>query len=56
MKINSRKSLITSALPLCFLLGASSSTLAATRWSDPATWPDNKVPAAGEQVEIASGQ
>jgi hypothetical protein len=27
-----------------------------TRWSDPATWPDNKVPAAGEQVTIASGQ
>src|SRR5690625_1068477 len=25
------------------------------RWSDPATWPDNKVPAAGDQVEIPSG-
>src|SRR5690606_30114576 len=24
------------------------------KWSDPATWPDNKVPAAGDRVEIAS--
>ena len=28
----------------------------ATRWSDPATWPNNKVPAAGDKVEIASGK
>ncbi len=28
----------------------------ATRWSDPATWPNKKVPAAGEKVEIASGK
>jgi hypothetical protein len=28
----------------------------ATKWSDPATWPNNKVPAAGEKVEIASGK
>src|ERR1051325_11463662 len=25
----------------------------ATRWSDPATWPNNKVPAAGDKVAIA---
>src|ERR1700754_3902762 len=25
-------------------------------WSDPATWPNNKVPAAGDKVEIASGK
>ena len=25
----------------------------ATRWSDPATWPNNKVPAAGDTVAIA---
>ena len=24
-----------------------------TRWSDPATWPDRKVPAAGDKVTIA---
>jgi cell migration-inducing and hyaluronan-binding protein len=29
---------------------------AATRWSDPATWPNKKVPAAGDKVEIASGK
>ncbi len=27
-----------------------------TNWSDPATWPNNKVPAAGDKVEIASGK
>ncbi len=26
------------------------------RWSDPATWPNNQVPAAGDKVVIASGQ
>ena len=26
------------------------------RWSDPATWPNNQVPAAGDKVMIASGQ
>src|SRR4030095_6115019 len=25
-----------------------------TRWSDPATWPDRKVPAAGDKVTIAT--
>src|SRR5262245_22427744 len=28
----------------------------ATRWSDAATWPNKKVPAAGEKVEIATGK
>ncbi len=28
----------------------------ATRWSDPATWPGRKVPAAGDKVEIAGGK
>src|SRR5689334_12004317 len=28
----------------------------ATRWSDKATWPNKKVPVAGEKVEIASGK
>ncbi len=26
------------------------------RWSDPATWPNNRVPAAGDKVLIESGQ
>jgi len=27
-----------------------------TNWSSPATWPNKKVPAAGDKVEIASGK
>jgi hypothetical protein len=27
-----------------------------TRWSDPATWPNKKVPAAGDRVNIDSGK
>ena len=27
-----------------------------TKWSDRATWPNKKVPVAGEKVEIASGK
>jgi len=27
-----------------------------TNWSDPASWPNKKVPAAGDKVEIASGK
>src|SRR5690554_83431 len=34
---------------------AAVSPLNGERWSDPATWPDNKVPADGDMVEIASG-
>ena len=50
-----------SFLPLlvstCFTIGTCVAAQAQeTRWSDPATWPDNKVPVAGEQVTIASGQ
>ena len=35
------------------LLLASASAVAAANWSDPATWPNGKVPAAGDKVEIA---
>jgi hypothetical protein len=28
----------------------------ATRWSDPASWPNKKVPAAGDKVTIDSGK
>src|SRR5438045_4160021 len=34
----------------------SSPTSKATRWSDAATWPAKKVPAAGEKVTIPSGK
>ncbi len=42
---------------LAFLPSAGAAAeVKATRWSDPASWPDNKVPAAGDKVEIASGK
>jgi len=55
MKMKSRFPVISLALPLCALLSAHSYAQGSL-WSDPATWPDNKVPAAGEQVTIASGK
>jgi cell migration-inducing and hyaluronan-binding protein len=33
-----------------------SNVVKATRWSDRATWPNKKVPVAGDKVEIASGK
>ena len=48
-------SLFTRVLPVCVLLVGYHNALAQdTRWSDPATWPGNKVPAAGDRVVIAS--
>ena len=34
----------------------SSQAIKATRWSDRATWPDRKVPRAGDKVTIAAGK
>jgi hypothetical protein len=52
MKLLSRTSMLA-----CVLLGGITVAQAQdARWSDPATWPDNKVPAAGDKVEIASGK
>jgi cell migration-inducing and hyaluronan-binding protein len=36
--------------------GQAQSAARATKWSDPASWPNKKVPAAGDKVEIASGK
>src|SRR5688572_18954393 len=57
--------LLASLLP-AFLLGsvfagvqaqnAGAPAVRQTRWSDPATWPDRKVPAAGDKVIIAKGK
>jgi cell migration-inducing and hyaluronan-binding protein len=47
------------ALPACFLLSAFSSAQAqaqAALWSDPATWPNGRVPAEGDAVTIESNQ
>jgi hypothetical protein len=59
MQTLKRLSIGSRLLPVCFVLGAATAAQAQAqelRWSDPATWPDNKVPAAGEQVTIASGK
>jgi hypothetical protein len=57
MQTLKRLSIGSRLLPVCFVLGAATAAQAQElRWSDPATWPDNKVPAAGEQVTIASGK
>src|SRR4029077_3956759 len=60
-----RSFLLASLLP-AFLLGSVSAVVQAqnagapavrqTRWSDRATWPDGKVPAAGDKVSIAKGK
>ena len=57
-----RSFLLASLLP-AFLLGsvfavvqaqnAGAPAVRQTRWSDPATWPERKVPAAGDKVTIA---
>ena len=38
------------------LVAAVGTAQAATNWSDRATWPNRKVPAAGDKVAIASGK
>src|SRR4249920_1487355 len=41
---------------LLALLAVVGTAQAATKWSDRATWPNKKVPAAGDKVDIASGK
>jgi hypothetical protein len=57
------RSVLLASLVPAFLLGsvsavvhAAAPTAKATRWSDPASWPNNKVPRAGDKVEIATGK
>jgi hypothetical protein len=57
-------SLVLALLVACLLVSVfavveaaqqqSSPAVKQTRWSDPATWPDRKVPAAGDKVTIAN--
>jgi hypothetical protein len=60
MSTKNRSFLLFSLLPAVLLGSVFSAAQAAdanaTKWSDPATWPNQKVPAAGEKVEIASGK
>jgi cell migration-inducing and hyaluronan-binding protein len=60
-----RSFLLASLVP-AFLLGSvfaavqaqegKSPSVRQTRWSDPATWPDRRVPRAGDKVTIAAGK
>jgi cell migration-inducing and hyaluronan-binding protein len=57
MATSTYKSLLKKAFSALCLLMVTSGVLAQTaRWSDPATWPNNQVPAAGDKVTIASDQ
>src|SRR5687768_13640034 len=60
-----RSFLLASFLPACLLVSlfavvqaqeGKSPAASAARWSDPATWPDRKVPGAGDKVTIAKGK
>jgi hypothetical protein len=54
---NRNRSFLPLFVSTCFAIGTCATVQAQeTRWSDPASWPDSKVPAAGDQVTIASGQ
>jgi cell migration-inducing and hyaluronan-binding protein len=37
-------------------VGRAQSAAKPVNWSDPAAWPNKKVPAKGDKVEIASGK
>ena len=57
MKTRKRTFLPSRVLLVCLLFAGANAAMAQDlRWSNPATWPDNKVPAAGEQVTIDSGK
>jgi cell migration-inducing and hyaluronan-binding protein len=62
MRARSRPALLASLVPAVLLggfcavvhaQGVGAPAAGATRWSDPATWPNQKVPAAGDKVTIA---
>ena len=48
--------LLVSVFAVVQAQNAGSPAVKATRWSDPATWPDKKVPAAGDKVTIEQGK
>src|SRR5688500_11544701 len=60
-----RSFLLASLLPAFLLVGVfavvqaqerRSPATSGARWSDPATWPDRRVPRAGDKVTIAAGK
>ena len=55
MRLPSR-SFLSLFVTACFSVSFCTAAAAQGLWSDPATWPNQKVPAAGEQVTIDSGK
>src|SRR6185436_6876352 len=45
--------LVVSAIAVLATQEGRTQSVRATNWSDPATWPEGKVPAAGDKVTIA---
>ena len=64
MSTKNRSFLLSALIPAFLLVSVfavvqaqnAGSSAKPTNWSDPATWPNKKVPAAGDKVEIASGK
>ncbi len=60
MSKNYRSVLLASLLPLVLLSGVfavgQAQSVKVALWSDPATWPDKKVPVAGDKVTIERGK
>jgi cell migration-inducing and hyaluronan-binding protein len=48
--------LLVPAVVSVFAVAQAAQPAKATRWSDPASWPDRKVPVAGAKVEIPGGK
>src|SRR5580700_11480744 len=48
--------LSTSLLVSVFTIVSGATAAKATKWSDPATWPNRKVPVAGDKVTIDAGK
>ena len=49
-------SLLVSAFTIVQAQSPAAPAAKATKWSDPATWPDRKVPVAGDKVTIDAGK
>src|SRR6202046_2509571 len=62
MRKKNRSFLLMSLISVSLLVSvftivqAQSPAAKATKWSDPATWPNRKVPVAGDKVTIAAGE
>ena len=65
MRTHHRSFLLALSLPAFLLVSAfavvqaqegKAPSVRQTRWSDPATWPDRRVPGAGDKVIIAAGK